>query len=44
VPVFARYTLAFDLKLRKKHGKTSVTPNTEKFVTIQVSAPKQHKI
>jgi hypothetical protein len=23
-PVFASYTLAFDLKLRKKHGKTSV--------------------
>jgi hypothetical protein len=23
-PVFARYTLAFALQLRKKHGKTSV--------------------
>ena len=23
-PVFARYTLAFPLQLRKKHGKTSV--------------------
>jgi hypothetical protein len=23
-PVFATYTLAFDLQLRKKHGKTSV--------------------
>jgi hypothetical protein len=24
-PVFASYTLAFALKLRKRHGKTSVT-------------------
>jgi hypothetical protein len=23
-PVFARYTLAFSVQLRKKHGKTSV--------------------
>jgi len=23
-PVFARYTLTFDLQLRRKHGKTSV--------------------
>jgi len=25
VPIFAYYTLAFALELRKKHGKTSVT-------------------
>jgi Holliday junction resolvase RusA-like endonuclease len=25
VPVFAGYTLAFALQLRKKHGKTSVS-------------------
>jgi hypothetical protein len=34
-PVFASYTLAFALQLRKKHGKTSVTV-VEKFPDIPV--------
>jgi hypothetical protein len=36
-PVFASYTLAFALKLRKKHGKTSVMV-VEKCPDIPVAA------
>jgi hypothetical protein len=35
-PVFASYTLAFALKLRKKHGQTSVRV-VEKFLDIPVA-------
>jgi hypothetical protein len=35
-PVFASYTLAFALQLRKKHGKTSVTVD-EKCPDIPVA-------
>jgi hypothetical protein len=34
-PVFASFTLAFALQLRKKHGKTSVTVNI-KLYTDQI--------
>jgi len=38
-PVFASYTLAFALQLRKKHGKTSVkgqkSHNTQQWITQQ---------
>ena len=33
-PVFARYTLAFALQLRKKHGKTSVRVENGPFLVI----------
>jgi arginyl-tRNA synthetase len=34
-PVFANYSLAFALQLRKKHGKTSVRVAEEIFATIK---------
>ena len=32
VPVFASYTLAFALQLRKKHGKTSIRVDFQNFI------------
>ena len=34
-PVFARYTLAFALQLRKKHGKTSVRVENRTCLTLR---------
>ena len=34
-PVFARYTLAFALQLREKHGKTSVRVENRTCITIR---------
>jgi hypothetical protein len=39
-PVFASYTLAFALQLRKKHGKTSAKPGIRVF-SIGVSSQYQ---
>jgi hypothetical protein len=35
-PVFASYTLAFDLQLRKKHGKPSVRVENRTGITIRI--------
>jgi hypothetical protein len=44
-PVFANYTLAFTLKLRKKHGKTSVRVAQYKNNEQQMSQNnKEHRI
>ena len=40
-PVFANYTLAFALQLRKKHGKTSVRVAQYKNNELQYTEEKQ---
>jgi hypothetical protein len=40
-PVFASFTLAFDLQLRKKHGKTSVRVR-KTSVTVQFTYYQKH--
>jgi hypothetical protein len=44
VRVFASYTLAFSLQLRKKHGKTSVSvaARTSQADTVQYKKNKQN--
>jgi hypothetical protein len=44
-PVFASYTLAFALQLRKKHGKTSVrvAARTSQTDTVQYKNNEQYK-
>jgi hypothetical protein len=43
-PVFANYTLAFALQLRKKHGKTSVRVAEEIQIIHIIKAPTHYKI